>query len=302
MDDARFSDDGDVLQIYLHERSSQKTLRILRHHHHQTQTHSWKIFGSTVKNSEKTPKMSCHEEDFEEFLEKVDDITSKLQDLKSDNDIVPSSSSTTSTKTFQEKRREALRKLEERKRVAALKKKQAEIREWWEHARLVHGSCDDSKDSTEEEDKEKKRLEAAERWRKSHDANDYSRWDEYLKDLDDPIAREQKALLEEQKEKSEMDEFEERNKEWCDAMRKDMASRTEKNESKKKRCERFRKEGNVFYKKKKYERATLLYHESLKLCPFDIKVLTNLSMCYWKRKQYEDTIEFASRCVRCFFV
>ena len=43
MDDARFSDDGDVLQIYLHERSSQKTLRILRHHH-QTQTHSMENF------------------------------------------------------------------------------------------------------------------------------------------------------------------------------------------------------------------------------------------------------------------
>ena len=68
--------------------------------------------------------MSCHEEDFEEFLEKVDDITSKLQDLKSDNDIAPClSSSKTSTKTFKEKRIEELIKLEERKRDAALKKK-----------------------------------------------------------------------------------------------------------------------------------------------------------------------------------
>ena len=145
--------------------------------------------------------------DFEEFLEKVDDITSKLQNLKNDNDIVPSSSSSSpssTTKTFQEKRREALRKLEERKRATAMKQKQAEIREWWEHARLVHEPCDDdSKNSNEEDDKEKRRLESAEKWRRSHDANDYSRWDEYLKDLDDPIAREQKAFLEEQKEKSD---------------------------------------------------------------------------------------------------
>ena len=111
--------------------------------------------------------MSCHEEDFEEFLEKVDDITSKLQDLKSDNDIAPlSSSSKTSTKTFQEKRREALRKLEERKRAAALKKKQAEIREWWEHARLVHGPCDDSKDST------RRRIKRRNDWKLQRDGVD----------------------------------------------------------------------------------------------------------------------------------
>ena len=36
------------------------------------------------------------------------------------------------------------------------------------------------------------RIQAAKKWRHSHDANDYSRWDGWLQDLDDPIAREQK--------------------------------------------------------------------------------------------------------------
>jgi len=238
------------------------------------------------------------EDDFEDFLAKVESITSQLEDIKNGNSPTKEKSGEKQEeelkKNFEETRQEALRKLEEKKRLHASKKKQEEIDQWWEHARLVHDGADDSKVSSLEE---KKRLQAAERWRRSHDANDYSRWDTYLQDLDDPIAREQKAILKKQKEDTEMDEFEKRNKEWCDRMREDMAGRKEKNESKKKRCERFRKEGNTFYKRKKYERAKLLYHEGLKLCPFDVKVLTNLSQCHWKQKQYEDTIEFASRAI-----
>jgi len=247
------------------------------------------------------------EDDLEDFLKKVDTISSQIQAIKrgeADEDLLrlPSTptSSTASTKTtndsleFERRRQEALDRLEQEKAEGARKRRDEEKKKWWEHAKLVHGG--ESKTEGDDDDaEERRRLKAAEEWRRSHDANDYSRWDRWLTDLDDPIAREQKLKLKEKQNAKDMSEFEARNAEWCAQMRKDMDKRRDAAEAKEKRCARLRKEGNEHYKRKRFQRAVLFYHECLKLCPFDVAVLTNIAQCQWKLRDVEQTIEFASR-------
>lgn len=60
-----------------------------------------------------------------------------------------------------------------------------------------------------------------------------------------------------------------------------------------------KEKGNILYKKRRYDQALSQYKKSLALLPHDPAILTNIAQCYLRQKQYDDAIEF---CTRCLFV
>ena len=182
------------------------------------------------------------------------------------------------------KRKEELRK---RKQAEAKFKKDEERRLWWEHAEFMYGE--------QHKPKEEERVISREARYKSGTHESYGKWDEWLKNPDDPLTRKLVADLQKKKEDDETSEFERNNAAFCAAFRADMEKRQKSKKKKVLDAETLRKRGNRAFGRKQFDLAIENYQKSLALDQFSIAVLTNMAQAYLRLSKYTDVEEFCAR-------
>lgn len=91
--------------------------------------------------------------------------------------------------------------------------------------------------------------------------------------------------------------FEKNNPDFCGEFRADQLKRAEAAKVKESGANVLRLKGNRFFKAKKYNEAIEKYMASLKVQPYTVNTLTNISIAYHKKFNFEDALEFASRSV-----
>jgi hypothetical protein len=182
--------------------------------------------------------------------------------------------------------------------------KEAAREKWWRHAEYEYGRLHEpppaaagAEAAGEENDAAATNAgkSAAAKKKKVADVLDYSRWEEWLKNPDDPVSREMLALAEEKMQEDKNDEFERNNPGFCAAFRADMAKRRETTETREQTAAKLKEKGNRAFAKKLVRRALHCYEEALELKYDMVPVLTNIAQCHLRLKQYDDCLEFCNR-------
>jgi len=262
-------------------------------------------------------------DDIDDFLERVNDVTAKLEAIKSGEDVDTTEYDVVAENNqidigeiaarikkvnpdavLTPEQEEALRKHEQEKELERIRKKKAreeadaererekkeeERKNWWRHAEYEYGHLHEVEEEAEPETKEEQE-EAPRR-----DVLDYSHWEQWLKNPDDPVSQEMLALAQKKIEDDKNDEFERNNPEFCAAFRADMAKRRKASETKEEKALKLKDKGNRAFAKKLVRRALRCYEEALEL-KFDIvPVLTNIAQCHLRLHQYDDCLEYCNR-------
>jgi tetratricopeptide (TPR) repeat protein len=121
----------------------------------------------------------------------------------------------------------------------------------------------------------------------------YSRWDTWVPQ--DPATVQEVEAKKAEEEKKQNDVFEKSNPDFCKEFLADQAKREEALKKKETSADVARLKGNRYYQRKDFEPALTHYMEALKLCPYDVKTLTNIAQVHIKQENNEDALEFLSR-------
>ncbi|CCI43580.1 unnamed protein product [Albugo candida] len=187
------------------------------------------------------------------------------------------------------KRRELERKKREHEGKEKMKAEEKEI--WWNRARLrASGSVEEGEGLEREHDKN--RIVCS---YKEKDANDYSIWDHWKPH--DPASMEEEKEKEDCRTKLENEAFERNNSQFCDQFKKDLNKRQKSEREKQKSSQKWKAEGNAFYKRKQYEQAIDMYMKAIRETPFIAAILFNVALCHFRLDQMDDSIEFSSRAI-----
>jgi len=151
--------------------------------------------------------------------------------------------------------------------------------------------------STEKSKLQKKHKERGAAWRAKYGRLDYSRWDEFLRAPDDPVAQVALAAREEELERLRNDEFEKNNPEFCDSVKSDIAKRDRAERKKTESVERLKIRGNKLFKKRRFADAIKTYMDALKQRPFLLPLLFNIAQAHYRLKEHDDAIEFCNRAI-----
>ena len=128
-------------------------------------------------------------------------------------------------------------------------------------------------------------------------AIDYSWWDKWAVDPDDPVTKEEEARVAAEKEGAEMKAFEKANAGFCMSFKTDQIEREHADRLKAARAETLKVRGNDVFAKKEYAAALSAYHEALRLAPFHVAVLNNIAASHLALGDWEAAKEFASRTI-----
>ncbi|CAK4156273.1 unnamed protein product [Aphanomyces euteiches] len=237
-------------------------------------------------------------QDLDEFVKKADAVARAVEQIKNGT-FDPKNCDIPGYKTpEQEAAEEKARKKreEERKKREEEKKRQEKLDEkeaWWNRARLRFTVFDDDND-------DESRADKAEAWAnrivaayKSRDANDYSMWDKW--EPKDPVTLEEKAQQDALLEKMRNEEFEKANPDFCTQFKEDLEKRQRSTQEKERQAAKFKKQGNVAYKRKQYDAAIKAYMDALLEAPFCPLILTNIAQAYMRLNAFDDAMEFCER-------
>jgi len=126
-------------------------------------------------------------------------------------------------------------------------------------------------------------------------SSDYSRWAESNYMPDDIATKEEIAEKNKIKELAEMNTFEKNNPDFCASMTKDIENRQKTQKENMAKSVLKRVKGNELFRNKKYEKAIEIYKEAMTHDSYNVKLLTNIALCYAKMQEYNDALEFCSR-------
>lgn len=128
-----------------------------------------------------------------------------------------------------------------------------------------------------------------------HSTIDYSKWEEWVKRPDDPASRDEEAERERLLEKAKDAAFERANPDFVRTFMSDMEQRKASRERRAAESIRRKDQGNDFFRRGETDRALGLYHESLRLAPFEVPTLSNLAAVYLRLQEADEAADFARR-------
>ena len=269
-------------------------------------------------------------EEIDDFLDQVNDVTAKLEAIKNgtdvdiseyavtqDNDHVDPGELAARIKKVNPKavltpeQAEALERHEREQQEARLRrqrereadeeqkrleKRREEKELWWRHAEYEYGHLHRTNEEGADGDAAAVETKSADAASKPKvDTLDYSRWEDWLKNPDDPVSREMLALAEAKLEEDKNDEFERNNPGFCAAFRADMAKRKKATETKEQTALKLKEKGNRAFTKKLVQRALHCYEQALELKYDLVPVLTNIAQCHLRLKQWDECLEYCNR-------
>jgi tetratricopeptide (TPR) repeat protein len=182
--------------------------------------------------------------------------------------------------------------LERAQRLAA-----EENARWWKFARLQFG--DDGITGAPPECAEKSGALGDGGGRHRPDgrttAIDYSWWDKWTRDPDDPLTREEDARTAAEKEAAEMNAFEKANAGFCMSFKQDQLQREAADRKKAARAEALKVRGNEAVAAKNFPAALAAYHDALLLAPFNASILNNIAAAHIALADWPAAREFTTR-------
>jgi len=122
---------------------------------------------------------------------------------------------------------------------------------------------------------------------------DYHRWTKTK--FDDPATLQEEQQAQKEKDLKDNDDFEIANSDFCNEMKQEMKHRQEKRQEKQTAANKNRLKGNKLYARKRYSEALNSYKEAAQFEAYNFKILNNMALCYFKLKDWEEAIEYASR-------
>jgi hypothetical protein len=128
-------------------------------------------------------------------------------------------------------------------------------------------------------------------------AIDYSWWDKWAMDPDDPVTRAEDARVAAEKEAAQNRAFEEANAGFCMSFKADQLQREAAERSKAARAEALKARGNAAFAGGDFPAAIGAYHDALRLAPFSAAVLNNVAAAHLALKDWAAAREFATRTV-----
>eukprot|EP01041_Mallomonas_annulata_P007953 gene7953-16282_t len=227
-------------------------------------------FGPLLK-AQARKKESVKDQDIDSFLDKVNAVDDAIKGMI-DGTIDPATVKIEGIETEDEKNeREALelKRKEERKALRAERRKEEKER-WWSGVKAFKslGGDVDVKgnmiSASTEVDRNTQRY-----------SSNYARWEEYKPD--DPVSIQEEKERIEAEDRIKNAQFENQNKQFCDAILFDFDERDKINQKKEKSTEVLRVQGNKLFKEKKYDDAIDKYMEGLKIRMYDTRILLNIA-------------------------
>lgn len=130
---------------------------------------------------------------------------------------------------------------------------------------------------------------------KARDRLDYSVWEEWLKNPDDPASRAEAAEAAAAEERAKDAAFEAANPDFVAGFRADMQKRKDAQLAKQKDADMLKARGNAAFKDGNTQRARTLWLEALSLSPYYIPILLNLAAAAVQTEAWDDAAEWCDR-------
>eukprot|EP01029_Cantina_marsupialis_P018025 TRINITY_DN4096_c0_g1_i1.p1 TRINITY_DN4096_c0_g1~~TRINITY_DN4096_c0_g1_i1.p1 ORF type:complete len:903 (+),score=256.02 TRINITY_DN4096_c0_g1_i1:23-2731(+) len=230
----------------------------------------------------------------DDFLSRVDEVSDLVRALKENKGGIDLLNEFDEKDRKHEEKLANIRKdVEERKKNETKKERET----WWEYAHMKF----------EESDDEDENLKNNDRYN-GKDRLDYSRWDEFVRNPDDPVSLAEKEEMEKKKQDLQDAEFEKLNPEFCDQFKEDLKERQKTDVEKETEAENLRVGGNKAFKEKLFDIALKHYQRAMKLRPFKVPLLTNMALVHYQLGDVENCLEFCNRaiyidpkCVKAYF-
>lgn len=124
---------------------------------------------------------------------------------------------------------------------------------------------------------------------------DYSVWDKWAQNPDDPVSIAEKEWETKEKQRLQDEAFEKANPDFAAMVKGDIDKRVVAEEKKKARVDILKTKGNKFYSDGNYSEALATYYEGIKILPFYVPILNNIVMCHLALQDMEKVIEFTNR-------
>jgi tetratricopeptide (TPR) repeat protein len=166
---------------------------------------------------------------------------------------------------------------------------------WWKFARMQYG--DDGAASAQVEAVDASAAASVRPARGASLAIDYSWWDKWAVDPDDPVTREEERRVAAEKESAEMKAFEEANAGFCMSFKKDQLEREHADRLKAARADLLKNRGNTAFGAKDWAAALAAYHDALRLTPFNAAIINNIAASHLALNDWVSAKEFASRTI-----
>lgn len=199
----------------------------------------------------------------------------------------------------EEERRKSLELQRKWDEERALREAKDERDRWWRFARMQYGDdgVNTQEDATNGEGHVKASKQSAEARRRMYGAIDYSWWDKWVQSPDDAVSVAEREREARERERAQDEAFEKANPDFVAMFKSDQDKRAEAEAKKQRKAEMLKDAGNAAYKKGDYRSALNQYVEAIKVSPFTVAALNNMSMVYLALGNTEQTIEFANRVI-----
>jgi tetratricopeptide (TPR) repeat protein len=255
-------------------------------------------------------------DDIEDFLKKVTDIERQLKGLQEGTiepkdvhapgdwamDAAAAKSSTAraiqsarlenqvNEEEAEKARNRALQAKWDRERGERLQKEEAD--KWWRFARLQFG--DDGVNAPIETPVEGQPLPPPRRRAPPGPIN-YAWWDKYVEAPDDAVSKAEREKEAYNRERAQDEAFEKANPGFCAQFRSDAEKRALAEEQKKRKAEGIKEKGNAAFKTQDYRTALNLYHDAIKISPFNVSALGNIAACQLALQNWDGVLEYTNR-------
>lgn len=251
-------------------------------------------------------------DEIDTFLEKATILEQTIKglsdgSLKSDTISLKEYGILTPEETAQEEARQKIvrqkRARKKDEKIAA--EKERERSKWWDGAVYTFGPREGSLAEREIIVEERKKQEHSnEAKRQTHKeklshkySSDYSRWADGIYVPDDRATKDEQIEEEKKQEEKHNETFENANKEWCDTIKADVMERQEITAKQEASAVQLRLKGNLLMKKKSYTEAVSRYTQALEKTPYEVLLLTNISIAFGKIGSWQDSLEFCNRTI-----
>jgi tetratricopeptide (TPR) repeat protein len=255
-------------------------------------------------------------DDIEDFLKKVTDVERQLKGLQEGTiepkdihvpgdwamDAAAAKSSTaramqaakvekqTADEEAEKTRNRALQAKWDRERGERLQKEEAD--KWWRFARLQFG--DDGVNAPVETPVEGQPPPPPRRRAPPGPIN-YAWWDKYVEAPDDAVSKAEREKEAYDRERAQDEAFEKANPGFCAQFRSDAEKRALAEEQKKRKAEGIKEKGNAAFKVQDYRTALNLYHDAIKISPFNVSALGNIAACQLALQNWDGVLEYTNR-------
>ena len=255
-------------------------------------------------------------DDIEDFLKKVTDVERQLKGLQEGTiepkdvhapgdwamDAAAARSSTaramqtakienkTADEEAEKVRNRALQAKWDRERGERLQKEEAD--KWWRFARLQFG--DDGVNALVETPIEGQPPPPPRRRAPPGPIN-YAWWDKYVEAPDDAVSKAEREQEAYNRERAQDEAFEKANPGFCAQFRSDAEKRALAEEQKKRKAEGIKEKGNAAFKTQDYRTALNLYHDAIKISPFNVSALGNIAACQLALQNWDGVLEYTNR-------